>query len=58
MISTLDVQGMYLGLLRNYLTRYGEDELAPVRATNHPVIRRALNIMARGNIKLVRSLPF
>jgi O-methyltransferase len=58
MISTLDVQGMYLDLLRNYLTRYGEDELAPVRATNHPVIRRALNILARRNIKLVRSVPF
>lgn len=49
---------MYLDLLRSYLTRYGEDELAPVRASNHPLIRRALNILARRGMKLVRAIPF
>jgi len=49
---------MYLDLLRNYLTRYGEDELATIRATNHPIIRRALNALARRNIRVVRSMAF
>jgi O-methyltransferase len=49
---------MYLDLLRSYLTRYGEDEMAPVRASNHPLIRRVLNVLAKRNIKLVRALPF
>jgi O-methyltransferase len=56
--ATLDVRDMYLGLLRNYLTRYGEDELAPIRATDHPLIRRVFDILARRNIKIVRSIPF
>lgn len=49
---------MYLDLLRNYLTRYGENELVPVRATNHRLVRHALNVMTRRNIKVMRSLPF
>jgi O-methyltransferase len=49
---------MYLDLLRNYLTRYGEDELVPIRASKHPLIRRVINSLARRDIKLVRALPF
>jgi O-methyltransferase len=58
MVTTLKIQDMYLDLLRNYLTRYGEDELAPIRATNHAIIRRALNALARRNIRVVRSVSF
>jgi O-methyltransferase len=58
MTVSLDARSMYLDLLRNYLTRYGESELAPVRATNHPVLRRALDLLSRRNLKLVRALPF
>jgi O-methyltransferase len=57
-ITEVDARGMYLDLLRKYLIRYGEDELAPVRATNHPLIRRALNVLAQRNIKLVRTRSF
>lgn len=49
---------MYLDLLRKYLTRYGEGELASVRASNHPLIKRIVNILARWDIELVRVLPF
>ena len=49
---------MYLDLLRKYLTRYGEDEMVPVRASNHRLIRHALNILAQRNIRIVRILPF
>ena len=55
---TVDAQAMYLDLLRNYLTRYGESELAPVRATNRPLARRALDLLGRRNLQLVRKLPF
>lgn len=58
MVAALDVQGMYLDLLRNYLTRYGEDELAPVRASAHPLMKPVLNALAKRNLKLVRTLPF
>ncbi len=58
MITAVDARTMYLDLLRNYLTRYGEDELAPIRATNHPLLRRVLRILASRNIRLVRNLPF
>ena len=58
MITAVDARTMYLDLLRNYLTRYGEDELAPIRATNHPLLRRVLRILAGRNIRLVRNLPF
>jgi O-methyltransferase len=54
----MDVQAMYLDLLRSSLTRYGEDELAPVRITNHTLIKLVLNALAKRNIKLVRTLPF
>jgi O-methyltransferase len=58
MITTVDLRAMYLDSLRRYLTRYGEDDLAPVRARDHRLIRHALNILAQRNIKLVRTLPF
>jgi O-methyltransferase len=58
MTVSLDTRTMYLDLLRNYLTRYGESELVPVRATNHPVLRRVLDLLSKRNIKLVRKLPF
>jgi O-methyltransferase len=58
MSTTLDARTMYLDLLRNYLTRYGEDELLPVRAASHPMIRRALDIINRRGYKLVRPVPF
>jgi O-methyltransferase len=58
MTTTLDARAMYLNLLRNYLTRYGESELAPVRASNHPIARRALDLLARRDLKLVRAHPF
>ena len=58
MDSALDARAMYLGLLRGYLTRYGEDDLAPVRAASHPVIRYGLDVLARRGYKLVRHVPF
>jgi O-methyltransferase len=58
MVAISDVRSMYLDLLRNYLTRYGEDELIPMRASRYPVIRSMLDGMAKRNVKLVRSLPF
>jgi O-methyltransferase len=58
MAMMVDARTMYLDLLRNYLTRYGEDELIPVRAMGHPVIRRALNALARRNFRLVRLHRF
>lgn len=58
MTITVDAQTMYLDLLRNYLTRYGENELAPVRATNHPLLKRILDILAKRDLQLVRKLPF
>lgn len=58
MDTTLDLRAMYLDLLRGYLTRYGEDELVPVRAAGRPLIRRALNLLAMRGFKLVRTRPF
>jgi len=58
MNDTQDVRTMYLDLLRSYLTRYGEDELAPVRAAGHPLIRRVLNVFERRGLRLVSVLPF
>jgi O-methyltransferase len=58
METTSDVRTMYLDLIRRYLTRYGEDELAPVRAADHPLIRRTLDVLATRGFKLVRVLPF
>jgi len=49
---------MYLELLRNTLTRYREDELAPILARSNRPIRYILNILAQRNIRLVRTLPF
>jgi O-methyltransferase len=56
--AMLDVRDMYLDLLRSSLTRYGEDELAPIRASNHPMARRVFGSLAKRNIKLVRAIPF
>ncbi len=53
-----DAQNMYLDLLRNYLTRYGEDELATVRATGHPIIGRGLKLLTDRGFRLVRVVPF
>jgi O-methyltransferase len=58
MTVSLDVRPMYLNLPRNYLTRCGESGLVPVRATNHPVLRRALDLLSRCNPRLVRALAF
>lgn len=58
MHTTLDAREMYLDLLRNYLTRYGEDELLPVRAASHPLLRYGLNLLAKRGFKLVREVPF
>jgi O-methyltransferase len=58
MSTMLDVRDMYLDLLRSYLTRYGEDDLAPIRGSNHPIVRRISGILAKHNIRLVRAIPF
>ena len=58
MTTSVDTRTMYLDLLRNYLTRYGEDDLVPVRAMSRPLIRRALEAMARRNYRFVRVQPF
>ena len=58
MSTMLEVRDMYLDLLRSSLTRYGEDELAPIRTSNHPMVRRLFGILAKRNIRLVRAIPF
>ena len=58
MSAMVNVRNLHLDLLRNTLTRYGESELAPVRASDHPFIRRALDVLAKRDMKLVRALPF
>jgi O-methyltransferase len=58
MITTSDVRVMYLDLLRNSLTRYGDDELIPVRAASHRLIRRALDVLDGHGFKFVRPRPF
>ena len=57
-MTTLDPRDMYLDLLRTYLTRYGEDELVPIRAERHPVVRRVFGILAKRNITVTRAAPF
>jgi O-methyltransferase len=49
---------MYLDLLRSYLTRYGDDDLIPVRAANHPLLRRVLNVLASRGFRVVRERQF
>jgi hypothetical protein len=56
--AMLDVRDMYLDLLRSSLTRYGEDELAPIRASNHPMARRVFGSLAKRDVRLVRAIPF
>jgi O-methyltransferase len=58
MTSMLDVRTMYLDLLRSHLTRYGDDDMIPVRASKRPAMRRALGMLAKRNMKLVRVFPF
>jgi O-methyltransferase len=58
MTAALDAEHMYLDLLRNYLTRYGEHDLIPIRAAAHPLLKPFLNALAKRNIKLVRTHPF
>ena len=57
MSTTLDARAMYLDLLRSHSTRYGEDELVPVRAASHPIVRHVLKPV-HAWFKLVRVLPF
>jgi O-methyltransferase len=54
----LDTREMYLDLLRSSLTGFGEDELVPIRAANHPMVRRVFDILAKRNIRVVRAIPF
>jgi O-methyltransferase len=58
MITSQDVRVMYLDLLRTHLTRFGDDDFAPIRAANHPVIRRIFSILAKRNIRIMRMVPF
>ena len=54
----LNLRDMYLDLLRISLTRYGEDDLVPIRAASHPVVRRVFGILAQRNIRVMRAIPF
>jgi len=56
--TMLDVRDMYLDLVRSSLTGYGKDELVPIRANGRPIRRRVFGILAKRNIRLVRSIPF
>jgi len=56
--AMLDTRDMYLDLLRRSLTRYGEDDLIPIRAASHPVVRRVFGILAKRNIRVMRAVPF
>ena len=58
MSTTSDLRASYLDLLRNYLTRYGEDELSTIRASNRPIVRLVLKALAKRNINVVRRVPF
>jgi O-methyltransferase len=58
MVEMLDAKAMYLDLLRRYLTRYGEDELVPIRGARYPVIRSVLKVLSKQQIKIVQSVPF
>jgi O-methyltransferase len=49
---------MYLDLLRHHLTRFGDEDFAPIRAAGYPIVRRALMVLAKRNIRLVRVIPF
>ena len=50
MLDMLDMRDMYLDLLRSSLPRYGQDELIPIRARSHPMVRRVLDILTKRNI--------
>ena len=58
MDATLEIRARYLDLLRNYLTRYGDDDLIPVRAANRPLTRALLKLLAKRGLQLVRPYPF
>ena len=53
-----DVRNLYLDLLRRHLTRYGDDDLIPVRASGHSWTRRLLRVLTRKDLMLVRYHPF
>ncbi len=53
-----DARSMYLELLRRNLTRYGADEMVPVQASRSALLRRALGVLAKRNVLLVRAHPF
>jgi O-methyltransferase len=53
-----DVRSMYLELLRRNLTRYGVDEIVPVRASRHPLFSPALRALAKRNVIVARNRPF
>jgi O-methyltransferase len=56
--AALDIRSMYLDLLRNSLTRYGDDELTPVRGASHPLVKRGLQVLSKRGYELVRPVPF
>jgi O-methyltransferase len=56
--TMLDARDMYLDLLRSSLTAYGKDELVPIRAARHPMVKRVFDILAKRNIRLAREVPF
>jgi O-methyltransferase len=58
MATAVDTRSMYLDLLRNYLTRYGENDFAPIRAANRPLRKYILGTLAKRNFHLMREVPF
>jgi O-methyltransferase len=58
MSAMLDTRDMYLDLLCRSLTGYGEDDLIPIRAAGHPVVRRVFDILAKRDIRVMRAVPF
>ena len=57
MIDVLEIPKWYC-IASKQLTRFGNDELVAVRATNRPLVRWGLNVLAKRNIKLVCEVPF
>ena len=58
MATAVDARSMYLDLLRNYLTRYGESDFTPIRAGDRPLRKHILNALAKRNLQLMREVPF
>ncbi|MGO9078306.1 MAG: TylF/MycF family methyltransferase [Streptosporangiaceae bacterium] len=53
-----EAETMYLELLRRNLTRYGRDEMVPVFASRHRILRPVIHALARRDIHLVRKVAF